>query len=149
MDHKDSILLEDPEITVSASELMLGDFVKTRKGVMRVRSINLGGPIMCGKTKDQDTWDSFYEHEIYPIDIDSTVLEQNGFKEAHFERYELKNGDKVLVLAYAPTRYNRRWNWMISSNNSTKHKGESNTDNNTYIGFINYVHELQHVLHLL
>ena len=145
----DFIIIEDPDNTLMASELMLGDLVRTKKGILWVRSIALGGPILCGESKDPASWEELSENEVRPIEITSTILEQNGFKETSFERFEIKNGDKTLVLQYFPHRYKMRWKWMIPNNDPHSQKKQSDNAQYFCVGDISYVHELQHVLRIV
>lgn len=145
----DSIIIEDPNYTLIASELMLGDLVRTKKGIVWVRSITLGGPILCGESKDPASWEEYSENEVRPIEITSAILEHNGFKGTSFERFEIKDGDRSLVLQFFPHRYKMCWKWMIPNNDPHSTSNRSDDAKCFCVGDISYVHELQHVLRIV
>lgn len=127
---------------LTAKDLMIGDYMKYKDGtivrIARVGDVStMDAPIYC-RTQLKGYF-SCQLDDIEPIPLTAEILERN-FEQHTFDDYsyyEIKN-DLLVRNAY-DTIFLAQWIDTDTSLYQVPH----------YILDINYVHELQHILHLL
>ena len=131
---------------MEAKDLMIGDWLQyydcnlNKQCYAQVTSIQADGPDPFVQTSDSDV---YYLVEMYkPITLTPEILEKNGFvkrsdrndKLGKMEYYQFE--DYGFVYHYS----DGEWGFNLGNNNPKLRD---------FSGYLNYVHEMQHVLNIL
>ena len=145
-----SLCLKENNKPFRVANLMIGDWVNTPIGELRVRSICQDGTIFCGDTTTPSEWKKFIESEIKPIYLDVDILNNNDFefKDEIICVYKDLGSKKSIILErdFFPdgTEF---WHWNVLPWN-VKDEEINAGNRGVHITAIMYVHELQHIMHL-
>ena len=71
--------LKKERTPMRVTDLMIGDWIHTPKGSMKIRAISQDGTVLCGSTTSPSDWKKFTEYEICPTTLDLGILKYNGF----------------------------------------------------------------------
>lgn len=144
-----ALSLEEEHKSITVDELMLGDWINTPKGCMKVRAINQDGTVLCGLSKSPKEWVEFTEYEIRPTYLYWDILMENGFIDRHtlLSSCEFKDHDNKMTVSleeYPDPEFREDLPFIC-----TIFVGKEPTKQHIIrLGGIKYVHELQHILRL-
>ncbi len=130
------------------TDLMIGDWIQTPKGSMKIRAISQDGTVLCGSTTSPSDWEKFTEYEIRPTTIDLDTLERNGFVDCStdpvFCKRELEDRENSLKI-HLQDYPGDDWDWLC-----TVYLTRNPENPIPIIQLrISCMHELQHILQLV
>mgnify|MGYP006988890732 FL=1 len=129
--------------------LMIGDWIETPNGEMKVREISQNGTVYCGYSTSPSKWEKFTEYEIAPIPIHINHLKDNGFRETEnaglppLSAFEFKTSKKTVIISEIPSRDSTSWRCTVKLINTL-------SEETTIVSLVtDYLHELQHILKMV
>ncbi len=130
------------------TELMIGDWINTPKGSMKVRAISQDGTVLCGSSRSPSEWKKFTEYEISPAPLYWSTLMHNGFHDDSTQPgfdscylWDEEHNMTVQLKSMGDSPYH-----------CTISVEKESTGKSTPIirlNGIDYVHQLQHLLRLV
>lgn len=131
------------------TELMIGDWIHTPKGEMKIRAISQNGTVRCGMSTSPSEWEEFTEYEISPIALSWDTLMNNGFvdrsSDPAYASCELEDPENNLKVRLEDLSFGMACSWfcMVLSTCDS-----DNMIPQIKLKGVSHVHELQHILHL-
>ena len=131
------------------TELMIGDWINTPNGELKIRAIKQNGTVCCGMSTSPSEWQEFTEYEISSIALHYDILINNGFVDRSNDPIkalcELDDNDNNLKVIMDDQSFGKDCSWQCTVFST------GDPDNMIPIiklSGISLVHELQHILHL-
>lgn len=131
------------------TELMIGDWIHTPKGELKIRAINQNGTVRCGMTTSPSKWEEFTEYEISSIALHWEILINNGFVDRSSDPFnvscELEDKENNLKVLIVDLNYGMDCSWECTVYSTLD---PDNIIPTVKLRGISRVHELQHILRL-
>lgn len=126
---------------IKAEDLRIGDLVRYGMDIVSVLAVHSNGSVCFADGKDQICVEQVL---LEPIPLTQEILEKNGFEVAYPEKSYIKlfigSPRRELIRFLSIENWQTEWKVFLKYTNRA---------NYVLLRFVNYVHELQHILWVL